>query len=326
MDRLTVLVFKDNNVARTFRVPLRWITQFSWILIAFLILSTAGVGFGVYGYVHRLTPITISRPSFGSGDSGRVAELEKKIQELEAKKMTAPSAADSKSTAEPEQVAPGPVFPQEPTVGTLTDLSLKLPLFKALPDAVKTAPADPGTLPVEITEQRVRWEGNQLKIHFALLYKNPGQGTQQGRIILLARGPSMLMAYPKRSLYSADHEVLLDTNQGEYFSVGRFREVKASFGPVSDHSELTEVEAIIIGQDGQLLFHRRFAPGQTTAQKLAPKPVAAKPAPKEKDEDEDETETTNTPAAAVAPSSAPGPVGNVNPADTKSTPDQGDNE
>ncbi len=109
-----------------------------------------------------------------------------------------------------------------------------------------------------------------LKVQFGVQYTDP-TGSQQGRIIILARGPSMILSHPKKAFTATGSKSLINPNQGEYFSVSRFRETYASFGPIISRDMIENVEIIILGQNGQLLIHQMLTPSLRSEPKVEPK-------------------------------------------------------
>ena len=63
-------------------------------------------------------------------------------------------------------------------------------------------------------------------------------------------------------LQSVGKDILIDPNKGEYFSVSRFRETKADFGPLPSKEWVKEVEVLVLSSSGQILIHRNIIPGE----------------------------------------------------------------
>ncbi|MGZ3708164.1 MAG: hypothetical protein ACXWPM_04975, partial [Bdellovibrionota bacterium] len=64
--------------------------------------------------------------------------------------------------------------------------------FSALP--AKITGLATGPIPITIQAPRVQWSGGKLRVKFALQYVKEDKGNQQGRIIVIARGPETVMA------------------------------------------------------------------------------------------------------------------------------------
>jgi hypothetical protein len=157
-------------------------------------------------------------------------------------------------------------------------------IFSALPAEVQAAPAG-NAVTVKIQNLKAQWTSDKkVRIHFDLQYVKTDGGNQQGRIVILARGPETLLAYPDGVLNRTGAGSLISPDQGEYFSVSRFREVKAEFGPMRSTSSLEDLEVLILGttsgqsaMHGQLLIHELVtpeAPASTPKPKQAPKKAA----------------------------------------------------
>src|SRR5690349_3210303 len=104
--QLTVLVFRDNLNARTFRIPLRWITQFGWVLAAVFLTAALSVTLAIRASLK-------SSSSFHSNylNPNRVVELEEQLKEarnqiqaLSAKPVT-PEATSAAPLIDPASVS-----------------------------------------------------------------------------------------------------------------------------------------------------------------------------------------------------------------------------
>jgi len=233
-NEITLLVFKDNFASRTFRVPLTWITQLGagLVLLAVLTFMSFIIAFKYYRAAHRADPIRMHSLEQELND---LKSSYKALEEKQSKSLPVPS---------PSQAAPAITASW---------------LFNGIPTAILPVPTDSKLIPISIGEPKVSLQGKNLSIRFGIQYSKPDEGSQQGRIILLARGPSLLMTYPEDVLNPAGKESLIQPEKGESFSVSRFREVNAQFTPVNSEDAIHEVEILIFGTlDGvvnQLLIH-----------------------------------------------------------------------
>lgn len=244
------MVFKDNLVARTFCVPLGWLSRFGGliglILVTCVILAATAARF-----------YELSR----KGDPGRADLLQSRIASLQEQLKQAQDNPAGQSAS-----LPGPAD----SVGAPSRQSL---LFSALPASTQAPPGDPKQVSIRLQNPKLTWIGQKLNVEFALAYSLEDGGSQQGRIIILARGPETLLAYPEASLNGAESGWLVAPEHGEYFSVSRYREVKAEFGPLENRSALRQVQALIFSQSGQLLIEQTLEPTQPTAEPTAPRPA-----------------------------------------------------
>lgn len=283
-DQLTVLVFKDNFTARTFRIPLRWINQFGWILGVSFLTAILCVGIAIKLAASRRHVFNIG---YVSQDLQGQAQAESKIHALETQlkeaqdriqslSVTAASAPQGANTAATTAANPAAAPATEPTDAPIIDpalisaaspISSKPFLFKALPDQTQT-PA--GDIPITLGAPSARWNGKTLAVRFNLQYISKTPGGQQGRIIILARGPGTVLAHPSSVFQEVGKDYLIDPNKGEYFSVSRYRETKADFGPISSHDSIKEVEVLVLSSTGQILIHHKIIPGKAVSAAAAP--------------------------------------------------------
>jgi len=336
-DDLTVLVFKDNSVARTFRVPLHWISRLG--LTVGILTAVAVLGVFLSGRFYWS-----ARQSAKSADLGYLQQLEHENSDLRSNLKTAQSQVTQAQTqAQSQTQAPavtqnGPAAPiptvtvtvtpavehaaepQKPVIQApvaATVIGTAGPVFSALPSSIT---ADLTTSPITLYEPKVKWINHTLKVNFFIQYTKEDKGNQQGRIILLARGPETVMAYPNGIFNPGGQPSLIDPQHGEYFSVSRIREVKADF---KSANVLNEVEIILLSTDGKLLVHEFLKPEIVKAE---PAPVRAAPkaaAPQEAEPEEAapaQSATTPTTPTATTPA-VTAPV-NPNPATTEGAPSQ----
>jgi hypothetical protein len=288
-DDLTVLVFKDNSVARTFRVPLHWISRLG--LTVGILTAVAVLGVFLSGRFYWS-----ARQSAKSADLGYLQQLEHENSDLRSNLKTAQTQTQAPALTQNAPSAPIPtvtvtvtpavehaVEPQKPLAQApvaATVMGTAGPVFSALPSSIT---ADLTNSPITLYEPHVKWINHTLKVDFFIQYTKEDKGNQQGRIILLARGPETVMAYPNGIFNPGGQLSLIDPQHGEYFSVSRIREVKADFKSVN---VLNEVEIILLSTDGKLLVHEFLKPEIAKAE---PAPVSAAPkaaAPQEAEPEE----------------------------------------
>lgn len=290
-DDVTIVVFKDNQASRSFQVSLRWISRLGLALGCFA-LATALSSFFALKY-YRVARST---------DPSHVADLEQQLSDFK----TANRTLESKLAAGP---APAPATTQAavnplpvPTVTvTVTPVAAAappaqsssaapaappvggFPLFSALPPQAQNLSADASKLPITVSPARTTWSGRLLKVDFNIQYVGTDHGSQQGRIVVLARGPNTLLGYPEGLFSRAGGDSLIVPQKGEYFSVSRFREVRAEFAEARGANPIDEIEIAILNLDGSLMVYQKTAVQQPAPKALPP----AKAAP----------QTTGTPSA-----------------------------
>jgi hypothetical protein len=260
-DQLTVLVFKDNSTPRTFRVPVRWISQFGWLLAAIFLISLVCIGVTVKALTFKSR--IFNDAYVNQGAQSRVQELETQLKDAQDRiqAMSASTAPTALGAEAPVADTGAPVI--DPSLlSASTPIESRPYLFKALPDEVKAPPAQ---VPIVLGDPSARWSGKTLTVRFNLQYVSKSPGGQQGRIIILARGPGMILTHPTQILQPVGKDVLIDPNKGEYFSVSRFREARADFGPLPSRDSIKEVEVMIISSSGEMLIHQKIIPGEIAA-------------------------------------------------------------
>ena len=253
---LTVQVHHENLNPRIFRVPFRWIKQASllaWLLLAISIISSV---FAVREYFSERS----ARPEL-------VNELENEVQELKIaleKKGTAAGVAvapaqtpnpatgaipDKNATDQKPPTAPGEIL--EGKEGVWTGLAENI----AVPAA--------GTIAnVRLEDAKLEWQGKYANFSVNVLYRDPGKGSQQGHIVALGRANDRVFAHPEGVLNTSTNAYLFDPNRGEYFSVARFRVLKAHFGPYDSTKQLAEVQVFLFDLNNKLILTQTFKYGK----------------------------------------------------------------
>ncbi len=240
----------------------------------------------------------------------QVQALESELQSL----RTAHQLLEEKQAATPPPPAPAavtaaptPTAPAEPAE-TLTGATSS----SVIPSTVQLTPLKslgPSSLQsVRISNLKIFWQSKVLHVEFGLHYALNDQGHQQGRILLVARGPATLLSHPAGVLNKAGSNTLFAPEKGEFFSVSRYREVKAEFGPLPAQIEgapsIQEVEIFIFSQNGDqvLIYQKEAAPVLSERAKPESRaihravPAAPVAVPSE-----------TPPAAVTAPATAPAP-------------------
>lgn len=287
-DDLTVLVFKDNSTARTYRVPLNWISNLGIIAGTVGGLAVLGVFLTTKFYLAERQALKVANPAYVQDLEQEIASLRstKALLQLQLQNGTqvAPQVQTSAvPVAAASAAAPAPtvtvtVTPVASAQTKTTQAAAPAFGFSALPAGVQAPPA-PNDSAIAIYDPHVQWHGRTLTVQFFIQYVKEDKGNQQGRIILLARGGDTLLAYPSGVLNSSDSSSLVAPEKGEYFSVSRIREVKADFGPMKSNAALKDVEVFLFGNEGRLLVHQILTP---TAN--APAPAAPGTPPHEEDD------------------------------------------
>jgi hypothetical protein len=278
-DKVTVLVFKDNYAARTFQIPLKWISRLGLALsmLATLLILCAFLAIRYYRISVRLDPT-------------RVQELEQELTDLKINLKNLENRAIDTPLA--HAIPAAQVSVKSSTSAPLTPTQQnEIPLFSGFPADIKIQTPEPESIPIQLQATRVQWRGKNLMVRFALQYVRDDQKNQEGKILIVARGTDSLLTYPSGTLKPTGSDFLISPEKGESFSVSRYREVKADFGPVKTLDSIQEVEIFVFNPENQILIYQRI------------KPEKNRPAERESKKNLDTTEAASpatTPADATA--------------------------
>ncbi|MBC7397861.1 MAG: hypothetical protein H7333_10505 [Bdellovibrionales bacterium] len=260
---LTVQVHHENLNPRTFRVPLRWIRQASslaWILLAISIISSV---FAIREYLSERS----ARPEL-------VSELENEVQELKIaleKKgdvSVAPVPAVVAEKPKGDAAIPANTAPVDtkasdtkppPAPGEVADL--KEGVWSGLAENI-SLPAAGAVAPLRLEDPKVEWQGKYANFTVNVVYRDPGKGSQQGHIVALGRSNDRIFAHPEGVLNVAGGAALFNPNRGEYFSVARFRVLKAHFGPFDSTKQLGEIQVFLFDLNNKLILTQAIKYGK----------------------------------------------------------------
>jgi hypothetical protein len=298
---------------------MKWIQQFGWVLAICFLTSFLCLGIAIFMTANRSTRFIAHELSQDS--SSKVHDLETQLKEAQERIQTLTAAASAQTTvvssatplasatvtatdaSTPESSHPlanAPII-DPALISPATPISASKPfLFKALPDQVQATPAD---VPIILGSPSARWNGKTLAVRFNLQYISKASGGQQGRIVILARGPGMILSHPGQVFQETGKDILIDPNKGEFFSVSRFRDTKADFGPISSRDAISEVEVLVLSTSGQLLIHEKIVPSQTPGS--SPKASRPKHERRKVQEAEPESETEATSETGAAAETTP---------------------
>lgn len=280
-ESITVLVFKDNFAARAFQLPLNWVSRFG-LLIGLLVgvtLLTSAAAVRFYWLARKADPV-------------RVLDLEQEIADLREAQRSKPMAAAPVTPAPTETTAAQTVALDPTAAATATATPAPIPaLFGG--DLVLSPSVSPTDLPFKLDKPLARWKNGKLEVTFNFLYSKGDGGSQKGRIVILARGEKSIQGYPDGVLQLKETQPVqidLKPREGEYFSVGRYREVSATFSKIEDPKDIRNAEVLIYDNSLKLLVQTRLTPaGDAPAaaarkQRAAPRktaPAVAVPASEE---------------------------------------------
>jgi hypothetical protein len=142
--------------------------------------------------------------------------------------------------------------------GTGSILLEGIPAFVPVGSWVDGIP-EPAQIKITLTPATTQLRANRLSVKFALQYSANDGKNQQGRIILLARSPSGILAYPEGALNGMSSPNLIAPERGEFFSVSRYREVATDFDlPPASAGAFKEIEVLLFKTDGKILVHQKI--------------------------------------------------------------------
>lgn len=277
-EKLTLVIFKDHLSSRTLHVSLSWLRRLSVGILAVIVLTILASALFIRGYQK-----SISAP--GAGAEDRAEELEKQLAELKTsyEALQARSQAGAPTTAS----------------GTTAVVTASGGYFSAIPNAALRSNLPPREiLPFKLEALKAQWRGSTLNLSSAIEYTKDDGGNQQGHFVILARGPQNVFAYPDGVFSPAGTDVLIKPDAGEYFSVSRYREIKAPFGPVEKREDIQSIEILIFDANKQLIFVERVGI-ESIKPREAPAPVKKK--------EEPAAEASSAPSAANPPLETPAP-------------------
>ena len=240
---LTVLVFKDHLVSRTFKVPFRWIWSASFGFSALVFVSVLTVIWGVQ--LQRKT---------AHMDPDKVSGLEDRIEELQHAndrlKQGLSASVDQQTETPSTETPSASAIPQPPSGDSK--------IQRLFPEGTNTVKVT--ELPIKIDQFRTTLKEQTLTVDFNLLYVKNDGGNQQGRMVILARGPAALFSHPPEALNGPiSGDSLINPSKGEYFSVGRFRASKAVFGPLSPAQKIDTIIILLFDKQGSLITNLFFS-------------------------------------------------------------------
>jgi hypothetical protein len=231
---LTVQVHHQNLDPRTFKVPVKWIYRSSLLAWLLIVITLTSVFFAAKTY--------------------RMKTREQVLVTSEA-----PPATPSTSTTGNEEDTRASDNKPEAEAGQ--PLEAKDALWTGLAPNIVAPPK--GFVPnIDLGEVKINWQGKFATISGVVAYREQGKGSQQGHIVVLARGKDRIYAHPETALNTANSAHLFNAENGEYFSVSRFRLLKTKLGPFENQSQLEQVQIFIFDLENKLILTQSFQHGK----------------------------------------------------------------
>lgn len=265
---LTIVILRGNGSPRSFRLPLpqlhRALTivsfSFAFMLLAVLVLGGLSLVRGGRSSAPEATaPLSAPAPSAAtetvagkpaeaeteksgssglwqklSGSSGSATadpELQKEVQGLRDEIARLSATADGRK--------------EIPASGTQ-------PLLQFFGPRSVLVPESESTMRIRNPKRVAEAVGGQMALDFELHNVDPQQRQRQGYIVVLAKTPESLLAYPPGVL-APNQNIVLDFTRGETFAVSRFRQARATFPSAPLEGKRASFQVLLFGADGKVL-------------------------------------------------------------------------
>jgi hypothetical protein len=253
---LTVQVHHQNLDPRTFKVPVKWIYRSSLLAWFLIILSLTSIFFAVKTYRMK-----------GGNQAGFIQDLENEIRDLKRENNSLSSNA-STAVSSNAVSTPSAMKSEDPQARD-TKPENEAGQLMEVHEGVWTGLAPHITLPpagntpsVLLSDVKINWQGKFALITGVVAYREQGKGSQQGHIVVLARGRDRIFAHPEHVLNLPSSSFLFDANNGEFFSVARFRILKTKLGPFESPSQLGQIQVYLFDMDNKLILTQSFQYGK----------------------------------------------------------------
>ena len=255
---LTVRVHHENLDPRTFRVPVLWVTWASWLAWTLVSLTVVSSVYAIREYFSERS----ARPELVAKLENEIQNLkialEKKVTPLSAAQGTTPGAPASANSAKPNDTN---AVNEKPPASPGVPMAGKDGVWFGFADQIKPPPTGQNA-PISLEDARVDWQGKYAMFTANVAYREPGKGSQQGHLIVLARSNDRIYAHPDGVMNTTSNSALFDPNRGEYFSVSHFRILKAGIGPFDTPDQLKEVQVFAFDVNNRLILLQNFKYGK----------------------------------------------------------------
>lgn len=254
--KLTLQIYKDHLKPRVFNISEHWFTRLAYLAWGLTLLT--------------IFSVTLAARFYWEGKNAspeRVTALESEVKDLKAALENTNSSTPHTSTSTAPTL-PNPAAPQDPlssdskpSTGLGKTLTVNEGVWAGLAEGISALPA--GTQPtIKLEDAKLSWEGKFVLFTANVAYQNPGQGSQQGHLVVLARSPNSIYSHPQQVLNTATGSALINPERGEYFSVSRFRLLKAKFGPFDSPDQLSEVQVFAFNLNNKIILLNTFKNGK----------------------------------------------------------------
>lgn len=220
---LGVLVFSEDLPSRTLKLPKKWFPVLGYLFFCSAVIALTTTATSVF-YFRKYRALKQGAPTH-----------------------LAPQTESKPSTPPPPAKEEAPFKNDEPLAPAINSADFAYFGKKAV-----AAPK------INITAPKLEWNGQSLDVKFQIQYIATDGLNQNGRIVLVARGNGIILTYPKTVITKPGVDSPLTINQGETFSVGRFRQVQASLGPITQRDSIYSLEVFIFDREGNLLVGKQM--------------------------------------------------------------------
>jgi len=230
---LTVQVHHQNLDPRTFKVPVKWIYRSSLLAWLLIVITLTSAFFAVKTYRMKTRGTAIVSNAESPAESPTVSE----------------SSEDPKATDTKPEAEPGNPLEAKDSIWSGMAPNIALPAKGFVPA-------------IDLSDVKMNWQGKFATVSGVVAYRDQGKGSQQGHIVILARGKDRIFAHPENVLNVGNSAHLFNAENGEYFSVARFRLLKAKFGPFESPSQLEQVQIFLFDNENKLIIHQSYQYGK----------------------------------------------------------------
>lgn len=227
-NQLKLVVFRDHQNARTFDISLSALSRKFWLFCLGIVtlLAALALSVGLGAHYFRL---------YQKSDPEKKAQLEQEVKDLNDYNEQLKKQIQGGFKLSPESKAE--MFPW---------------------DSFVAEPIPQERLPIRVIDPQILWKDQELQFLSAIEYSRSDGGNQQGTFVLVAAGPQILLTYPSQAIQYDGEGPWLRPNGGEYFSVSRFRELKAQFPAVPNKTDIRKIHLYLFQKEGKILSHRVY--------------------------------------------------------------------
>lgn len=233
-ETLTLLIYEDQRPAKCFEIK-KGQVKFLSLVIPLIVLSSVLSVLFIFAYIKNLsTRKTLNGPSFATlqllqEENGRLVATQKELKELNNTLM-----GKIQGTADTTNLMP--LF--RPTMG-YEDLT--------------------GESPLALRNLKTQVMEKSLSLTFDIVNIHPEQNKVSGFVFAMMKDSDQLTFFPSLKM-DLKEAYLTSFDQGESFTVTRFRPVEASFPKPSKSPNQISFKIFIFSKTGDLLFQKSIGP------------------------------------------------------------------